>query len=107
MEIPGSTILVTGGSSGLGAACARRLVAGGASVVIADVNEAAGSALANELGSMARFVRTDVTDEASVQQALATAKEMFGGLRGLISCAGVLGASRVVGKDGPHDLGLF
>ena len=65
MKIANSVFLVTGGASGLGAATARMVVEGGGRVVLADLNEEAGKALAAELGAAARFVRTDVTDEAS------------------------------------------
>ena len=64
MKIANSVFLVTGGASGLGAATARMVVGGGGKVVIADLNEEAGKALAAELGAAACFVRTDVTDEA-------------------------------------------
>ena len=80
MKISGSTFFVTGGGSGLGAACARRFAAAGGNVLIADVQEAAGTALARELGKNARFARTDVTDEASVQNALTMAKQEFDGV---------------------------
>ena len=107
MRITNNTFLITGGASGLGAACARRLVAAGANVIIADLSDSVGVQLAAELGDNARFVRTDVTDEASVRAAIQTAIDTFGALHGAINCAGILGASRVVGKDGPHDLALF
>jgi NAD(P)-dependent dehydrogenase (short-subunit alcohol dehydrogenase family) len=107
MEIQAGTFLVTGGGSGLGAGSARMLAAAGANVVLADVNQAAGNALAAELGARAKFVHTDVTDEASVGQALDAAQQAFGPLRGLVQCAGILGASRIVGKQAPHDLALF
>ena len=107
MQLADHTFLVTGGSSGLGAACARRFVDQGARVVLADVNAPAGEALAAELGAQARFIKTDVADEASVRAALQLAQDAFGGLRGAINCAGILHASRVVGRDGPHDLAAF
>lgn len=107
MELPGTTFLVTGGGSGLGAACAREFVGAGASVVIADVNAATGEALAAELGATAQFVRTDVTDEASVAAAVQAAVERFGGLHGAINCAGVAIAERVLGREGPHALDRF
>ena len=69
----GSTFIVTGGASGLGAATARMIVDGGGSVVIADLNEDDGTALADALGEAATFVRTDVTDEASGKAAVAAA----------------------------------
>lgn len=107
MNISGSTFFVTGGGSGLGAACARRFAAAGGNVLIADVQEAAGTALARELGKNARFARTDVTDEASVQNALTLAKQEFGGVQVVINCAGIIGVGRVVGKEGPYDLASF
>jgi NAD(P)-dependent dehydrogenase (short-subunit alcohol dehydrogenase family) len=107
MELPGTTFLVTGGGSGLGAACAREFVGSGANVVIADVNAAVGEALAGELGEAARFVRTDVTDEASVAAAVRAAVEGFGGLNGAINCAGIAIAERVAGREGPHALDRF
>jgi NAD(P)-dependent dehydrogenase (short-subunit alcohol dehydrogenase family) len=112
MQIKGQSFLVTGGSSGLGAACVRRLVAAGAGVVIADVNETVGTQLAAELGDGAHsgrvhFALTDVTSEESVQAALETAVQLFGGLHGAVNCAGVAIAERVVGKAGPHNLASF
>ncbi len=107
MRIESANFLVTGGGSGLGAATARMLVAGGAGVLIADWNEATGRAMAEELSPKARFVRTDVTDEASVRAAIAAAISAFGPLRGAVNCAGIGIAVRVVGKEGPHDLESF
>lgn len=107
MQIQGHTFLVTGGASGLGAASVRRLVELGGRVVIADMNEAAGAALADELGDAARFHPTDVTSEFDVQGAIDLAVREFGSLDGLVQCAGVLGAARIVGREGPHDLALF
>jgi NAD(P)-dependent dehydrogenase (short-subunit alcohol dehydrogenase family) len=107
MKIDGTTFFVTGGGSGLGAACAKHFVARGGRVLIADVKEDAGRALANELGANARFARTDVTDEASVQNALEVAKQAFGNVHVVINCAGIIGVGRVVGKEGPYDLASF
>jgi NAD(P)-dependent dehydrogenase (short-subunit alcohol dehydrogenase family) len=107
MNIPGHTFLVSGGGSGLGAACARMLAAAGASVVIADVNRDAGEALAAELGPAARFVATDVTDEASVSAAVGVAMQVFGALHGSVQCAGVALAEKVLGKAGPNPLAHF
>lgn len=107
MQISSSTFLVTGGASGLGAACAQELASAGGQVVIADLNEAAGAALCSDLGSAGRFAKTDVTDADSVQSAIAVASGQFGRLDGVINCAGIVGASRLVGKTGPHDLALF
>jgi NAD(P)-dependent dehydrogenase (short-subunit alcohol dehydrogenase family) len=107
MQINNHTFLVSGGSSGLGAACVRRLVANGAHVVVADINQAAGEALAAELGERTRFVATDVSSEESVQTAVQTAVTTFGHLHGAINCAGIAIAERVLGKNGPHSLASF
>jgi NAD(P)-dependent dehydrogenase (short-subunit alcohol dehydrogenase family) len=107
MRIAGQSFLVSGGGSGLGAACVRMLVQNGASVVIADLNEATGQSLANELGEKTRFVRTDVVDEGSVQQAVNLATKTFGGLHGSIQCAGIAVAERMLGKMGPNPLASF
>jgi NAD(P)-dependent dehydrogenase (short-subunit alcohol dehydrogenase family) len=107
MQIADHTFLVTGGGSGLGAACARRFVAGGGRVVIADVQKAAGEALATELGTKARFVETDVTNRGSAERCVESAVREFGGLHGLVNCAGIALAERAVGKEGPHRLESF
>jgi len=113
MQLNNHTFIVSGGSSGLGAACVRRLVSGGANVVIGDVNTPAGEALATELGERAGlggrvcFVRMDVTSESEVEAVMATAVTQFGGLHGVINCAGVAIAQKVMGRDGPHNLDDF
>lgn len=107
MEIKGKTFLVSGGSSGLGAGCVKRLAKDGANVAIADINVDLGQALAAEIGDRAIFVDTDVTDEAAVKTAVDTALRTFGELRGAISCAGIVHGERLVGRDGPHDLARF
>src|SRR5262245_21931285 len=107
MQIAGNTFLVSGGGSGLGAACVRLLAGAGAQVVIADVNRETGERLANELGKRVRFVATDVTDETSVQNAVTAAAQSFGGLHGSIQCAGIAIAERVLGKAGQHPLASF
>ncbi len=107
MELDRHVFLVTGGASGLGAACARRFVAAGARVLVADVNDAAGGQLASELGDGARFVHADVTQEASVQNAIDQAVEAFGAVHGAINCAGIGLAERTVGRSGAHPLASF
>ncbi|HET9929278.1 MAG TPA: 3-hydroxyacyl-CoA dehydrogenase [Polyangiaceae bacterium] len=107
MQLNGSTFIVTGGSSGLGAATARHFHAGGARVVIADVNEDLGQRLAEELGSRCAFCKTDVSVEADGQSAVDVARERFGALHGLVNCAGIGPAERVNGKKGPHRLETF
>ena len=107
MEVRGSTFLVTGGASGLGAATARMAVEGGSHVVIADLDETRGKALAGELGDAARFIRTDVTDEASAEAAVAAAVNAFGAVHVLVNCAGIVHGEKVVGKEGAHSLASF
>ncbi len=107
MKISGSTFLVTGGASGLGGATSRLLAADGANVVIADINKEKGEALAAELGTNARFVECNITDEDSVKAAVSAAVSNFGGLNGLVNCAGIGGGEKTVGKDGPHSLDRF
>jgi NAD(P)-dependent dehydrogenase (short-subunit alcohol dehydrogenase family) len=107
VEIQGRTFLVTGGGSGLGAATVRRLAHEGANVLIADVDEEAGEELAADIGDGTRFVRTDVTDETSTQGTFDVARDAFGGLHGLVNCAGIGPAEKVVGKRGVHSLDSF
>jgi NAD(P)-dependent dehydrogenase (short-subunit alcohol dehydrogenase family) len=106
MQLQGRTFLVSGGSSGLGAACVTEFAGAGANVVIADISER-GEELARELGGNARFVKTDVTDSNQVQNAVDTAAREFGGLQGAICCAGIATAERVIGREGPLPLERF
>jgi NAD(P)-dependent dehydrogenase (short-subunit alcohol dehydrogenase family) len=100
--------VVTGGASGLGEATTRALAARGAAVTVLDLQEERGQALAAELGGHTTFVRTDVTDEASVQAAIAEATGKDRPLRIAVNCAGIGWAQRTVGRGGePHDLGAF
>ena len=107
MQLKDSVFIVTGAGSGLGAATARMLSGGGARVLLADINETAGGAVAADLGAGARFVRTDVASEESAGAAVAAALASFGALHGLVNCAGIAPAERVVGRQGPHRLDTF
>ena len=104
MQINGSSALVTGGASGLGRATAERLVAGGARVVVFDLPTSDGESVAKEIG--ATFVAGDVTDPVVVTAAVAAATALAP-LRITVNCAGIGGAGRTVGKDGPYDLDRF
>jgi len=104
MDIRSHVFIVTGGASGLGEGTARLLASLGGRVVIADIQDAAGQALAKELGGV--FVHCDVTHEEDAEHTVAAALEL-GTLRGLVNCAGVAPAAKTVGKDGVHSLGLF
>ncbi len=105
MRIEGSSAIVVGGASGLGAATVRRLHATGALVTIADVNAEKGQALASELGL--EFLACDVREEAQVQAAVERAAAAEGGLRIAICCAGTGWAQKVAGSKGPHPLTPF
>ncbi len=99
--------VVTGGASGLGHAVAERIVADGGAVVLLDIDDAKGAAAAERLGAAASYRRCDVSDEADVQAAIEAAVSCIGGLNVAINCAGILGAGRVLGKEGPMPLAHF
>ncbi len=107
MEIRNSIFIVTGGSSGLGAATVEMIVAAGGKAVIADVNKAQGEALAKKLGASTRFVECDVTREDHGKAAVEAALGGLGGLNGLVNCAGIAIGEKTVGKEGPHSLEKF
>ena len=100
----GKVFIVTGGASGLGEGTARMLAGHGATVVIADLQEDKGAALAKELGGA--FVKCDVSQEADAQAVVAKAGSL-GKLVGLVNCAGIAPAVKTVGKDGAHPLAVF
>src|ERR1700758_4499900 len=101
MKIQDARAVVTGGASGLGNAVAQYVVAHGGRAVILDVQEGPGRAAATALGANAQFVRCDVTSEAEVNAAMDGAREKMDGINLLVNCAGVVGAGRVLGKNGP------
>ena len=105
MRIEGSGALVVGGASGLGEATARALAERGAEVVVADVNDEKGQALAEEIG--ATFAHADVTRPEELEAAVGRAAQADGGLRISVNCAGVGWAERVASKRGPHQLEFF
>ncbi len=107
MQIQDRTFIVTGGGSGLGAATARLLVEAGGYALLADVDAAAGASSARSLGARAAFVHTDVTAPDAVQQAVDAARDRFGGLHGVVNCAGIAIAKKTLGRAGPHDLESF
>jgi NAD(P)-dependent dehydrogenase (short-subunit alcohol dehydrogenase family) len=106
MELSGTAAIISGGASGLGEAAARALAAAGSTVLVADLNEERGKAVAAETGG--EFAKTDVADEASVAAAVATAAGRGVPLRVVVNCAGIGWAERTVNRDGsPHSLASF
>ncbi|BBE21548.1 3-hydroxyacyl-CoA dehydrogenase [Arthrobacter sp. MN05-02] len=109
MDISGAVALVTGGASGLGLATARRLFDDGASVLLVDLPQSAGTDAAADLdpsGGRVRFVAADVADPAQVQAAVAAAGEL-GPLRIVVNCAGIATPGKVLGRDGVLPLEQF
>ena len=102
METKGQAAIVTGGASGLGAACARALAAAGAKVAIIDVNEKAAAEVADSIKGIA--IACDVADSASGEAAVKKAAAAHGPARILVNCAGVGPAKRIVGREGPMPL---
>jgi len=104
MELDGIGTFVSGGASGLGEATTRALVARGARVAVADVNDDKANALAGELGDSVLALHCDVTSEDDVRSAVESAVETFGSIRFAVGCAGVGWPEKIVGKNGPHQL---
>jgi NAD(P)-dependent dehydrogenase (short-subunit alcohol dehydrogenase family) len=107
MQLDQVKAVITGGASGLGLAVAQHLVAHGGAVALFDVNQDKGQQAAQALGAKAHFFTTDVTSEAGVASNVAQAREALGGLNTVINCAGILGAGRVLGKEGAMPLATF
>ncbi len=107
MNLEGKVAVVTGGASGLGLATVEAFCRGGAKVIILDLNEELGNALVSKLGDSVMFAAVNVSDEDSVQQALDTAVERFGGIHICVNCAGIGNAIKTVGKRGPFSLNQF
>jgi len=107
VQLDQTKAVVTGGVSGLGFAVAKLLAARGASIALLDINDEKGASAVAELGAKARYHRTDVTSEEGIFATLQQAAERMGGINVAISCAGILGAGRVLGKEGPMPLKTF
>ena len=105
MNIENCAAVITGGASGLGEACARKLTAAGARVTLFDLNEERGESVAKQIKG--QFARVDVTDEDSVNTGLDRAEEAHGGTRILVNCAGIGVVQKTIGKEGPHSLEFY
>src|ERR1700675_1998958 len=97
--------VVTGGASGLGLAVAERVIAAGGKAAILDLQEAAGQAVAKQIG--ASFLKCDVANEAQVIAAIDAARQAMGGINLLVNCAGIAGSGKLLGKDGPMSGDFF
>ena len=107
MQIEGKVFLVSGGASGLGAATAQMLIDAGARVMLVDVNQQALETQLHTLGANARASVTDITDQSAAKAAVDKALVEFGEVNGLVNCAGIVGAEKILGKEGPHGLDSF
>ncbi len=107
MKLDEVIAIVTGGASGLGEATVRRIVESDGKAAIFDLSVERGNALAEELGDNVAYFMVDVTNEAEVKGAIQKTKAAFGGINTVVNCAGIGAASKVLGKKGVHDLGMF
>lgn len=107
MKLEAVKAIVTGGASGLGEATVRRIVQNGGQAAILDLSEERGQAISEELGGNVLFIKTDVTSENEVSMAIEQATSTFGSINTVVNCAGIGAASKVLGKKGVHDLGIF
>jgi NAD(P)-dependent dehydrogenase (short-subunit alcohol dehydrogenase family) len=105
MNFSKTLAVITGGASGLGKAVAERIIAAGGKAAILDLQEAAGQATAQELG--VSFFKCDVSVEAQVVAAIEGARQALGGINLLVNCAGIVGAGKLLGKEGPMSGDFF
>ncbi|WP_249870383.1 3-hydroxyacyl-CoA dehydrogenase [Oceanobacillus saliphilus] len=107
MNLENCVVVITGGASGLGEATAKKIVASGGRTVLLDLNEERGISLAEQLGENAIYIKTDVTDEQSVEHALNEAIHLYGYINTVVNCAGIAIAEKTYGKKGSHHLNTF
>jgi len=107
MQLNEVKALITGGVSGLGLAVARKVVASGGQAVLLDINDEAGAAVEEELGGAVSYIRTDVTSEQGVIDAIKLAVDHMGLVNAVVNCAGIIGAGRVLGREEPMPLDFF
>lgn len=107
MDLATAKAVISGGASGLGLATATRVIEAGGAVVLLDINDDQGATAAAELGERASYINTDVANEDSVKDAMATANATMGGITLAVNCAGIATAGRTLGRDGPWPSELF
>ena len=101
MDLGTAKAVISGGASGLGFATAQRVVDAGGTAVLLDINDDQGTSSADKLGERARFVNTDVSNEAAVRASIQQANEIMDGISLAVSCAGIATAGRALGREGP------
>ena len=107
MDIANSKAIISGGASGLGLKTAEKIISSGGMAVLMDLNSEQGSANAKKLGDRALFIKTNVTSENEVQNAVIEASNFMGGMTLAVSCAGVVGAARALGREKPMPVEFF
>lgn len=107
MQLNQVNALITGGVSGLGLAVAQKVVADGGKITLLDINDEAGALAAEAFSDAGVYLRTDVTSEKAVEDAVAAAVERMGSVNVAMNCAGVIGAGRVLGREAPMALDYF
>jgi len=107
MNFSSAKAVISGGASGLGAGVAKAIIDAGGHVALLDINEEQGLSYAKELGERALFVKTDISNEEDVVNAVQQAADTFGGINLAVGCAGVLGNGRVISKKGPMPAEFF
>ena len=107
MKMNEARAIVTGGASGLGEATVRRIVEQGGKAAILDLAVERGDALVKELGEQAVFIKTDVTSEEEVSNAISKAIETFGSINTVVNCAGIGVAGKLLSRKGVHTLDMF
>ncbi|PIP81272.1 MAG: 3-hydroxyacyl-CoA dehydrogenase [Gammaproteobacteria bacterium CG22_combo_CG10-13_8_21_14_all_40_8] len=107
MNFKNTKAIVSGGASGLGLGLVQAIIAQGGQVAILDINDEQGLKLENELGSQVKFYKVDITKEDQVDQAVDAACALFSGLNLAVSCAGILGNGKLLGRNGPMALDFF
>ncbi len=107
MQVAHSKAVISGGLSGLGLAVARHIINAGGEAVLLDINESAAASVLQDLGERAHFIQADVSSEAQIEAAMQQAVERMGGINVAVSCAGILGAGRVLGREAPMPLDNF
>ena len=107
MKMSETKAIVTGGASGLGEATVRKIIGQGGKAAILDLSVERGETLVKELGEQAVFVKTDVTSEEEVRNAINKAIESFGSINTVVNCAGIGVAGKLLSRKGVHSLDMF